>query len=80
MNYDKENIPDVCQKAIQPYLDSPEFEPELMKQKSMAAAGLCAWIINIMKYYVVYCEVEPKRLALEAANQNLQQAQVCRLD
>lgn len=75
INYDKENIPEVIQKAVQVYLDNPEFEPESMRQKSSAAYGLCLWVINIMKYYEVYCEVEPKRLALEAANQQLQAAQ-----
>ena len=38
-------------------------------------AGLCAWVINIVSFYNVFCEVEPKRLALESANQQLQSAQ-----
>ena len=41
----------------------------------LAAAGLCAWVINIIKFYEVYCDVEPKRRALEAANQELANAQ-----
>jgi len=57
INYDKENIPEVCQKAIQPYLADKEFDPEFIRSKSQAAAGLCAWVINIMKFYVVFCEV-----------------------
>ena len=41
INYDKENIhPDVI-KAIQAYLDDPEFDPEFVRSKSTAAAGLC---------------------------------------
>ena len=32
-------------------------------------------MINIVKFYEVYCEVEPKRLALEAANAELAAAQ-----
>lgn len=55
-------------KAIQPYLKNPEFEPDFVRSKSGAAAGLCAWVINIIKFYEVYCDVEPKRRALEAAN------------
>ncbi|KAI5645013.1 dynein heavy chain and region d6 of dynein motor domain-containing protein [Phthorimaea operculella] len=71
INYDKENIhPDVI-KAIQPYLKDPEFEPEFVKSKSAAAAGLCAWVINIIKFYEVFCDVEPKRKALAAANAEL---------
>ena len=37
--------------------------------------GLCSWVINIMKYYEVFCEVEPKRLALKKANEELHAAQ-----
>lgn len=37
--------------------------------------GLCAWVINIIKFYEVYCDVEPKRLALAQANTELAQAQ-----
>ena len=57
INYNKENIPEVCQKAIQPYLHDKEFDPEFIRSKSLAAAGLCAWVINIMKFYEVFCEV-----------------------
>ncbi|KAL4716928.1 hypothetical protein ACJJTC_012739, partial [Scirpophaga incertulas] len=71
INYDKENIhPDVI-KAIQPYLKDSEFEPEFVRSKSAAAAGLCAWVINIIKFYEVFCDVEPKRKALQAANAEL---------
>lgn len=43
--------------------------------KFSAAAGLCAWVINIIKFYEVYCDVEPKRQALVAANAELAAAQ-----
>jgi len=61
VNYDKENIPEVCQRAIQPYLHDKEFDPDLIRSKSLAAAGLCAWVINIMKFYEVFCEVYRSR-------------------
>lgn len=75
INYDKENIHPEVIKAIQPYLKNPEFEPDFVRSKSGAAAGLCAWVINIIKFYEVYCDVEPKRRALEAANAELSAAQ-----
>lgn len=75
INYDKENIHPEIMKAIQPYLKNPEFEPDFVRSKSAAAAGLCAWVINIIKFYEVYCDVEPKRRALEAANAELAAAQ-----
>ncbi|XP_068619246.1 dynein beta chain, ciliary-like [Battus philenor] len=72
--YDKENIhPDVV-KAVQPYIKNPEFNAEFIMSKSAAAAGLCAWVINIIKFYDVYVVVEPKRRALNAANAELQAA------
>jgi hypothetical protein len=37
--------------------------------------GLCAWVINIIKFYEVYCDVEPKRQALFQANADLAAAQ-----
>ncbi|KAL4648151.1 dynein heavy chain 9, axonemal-like [Arapaima gigas] len=75
VNFNKENIHENCLKAIQPYLQDPEFRPELVAAKSFAAAGLCSWVINIVKFYEVYCEVEPKRQALSKANAELAAAQ-----
>ena len=43
--------------------------------KSTAAAGLCSWCLNIVRFYEVFCEVEPKRQALEEANAELAEAQ-----
>ncbi|CAH1258196.1 DNAH17 [Branchiostoma lanceolatum] len=74
LNFDKENIPDTNLKAIQPYLADKEFNPDNIRTKSIAAAGLCAWVINIVKYYEVFCEVEPKRIALNEANEELRAA------
>uniref|UniRef100_H2ZKB5 AAA+ ATPase domain-containing protein n=1 Tax=Ciona savignyi TaxID=51511 RepID=H2ZKB5_CIOSA len=75
INYDKENIHENSLKAIRPYLDDPEFDYDFIKQKSGAAAGLCAWCINIVRFYEVYCDVEPKRIALSKANSDLAAAQ-----
>ncbi|XP_061912443.1 dynein heavy chain 9, axonemal isoform X3 [Entelurus aequoreus] len=75
IHFKKENIPEACLKAVQPYLQDPEFQPELIAAKSYAAAGLCSWVLNIVKFYRVYCEVEPKRQALSKANAELAAAQ-----
>lgn len=75
VNYDKENIHPEVTKAIQPYLKDSEFEPDFIRSKSAAAAGLCAWVINIIKFYEVFCDVEPKRKALAQANADLASAQ-----
>lgn len=41
----------------------------------MICTGLCAWVINIVNFYEVFCDVEPKRKALAAANADLAAAQ-----
>ena len=43
--------------------------------QSLAAAGLCAWTINIVRFYEIFCDVEPKRIALAKATAELQAAQ-----
>uniref|UniRef100_A0A7N8XYV6 Dynein axonemal heavy chain 11 n=1 Tax=Mastacembelus armatus TaxID=205130 RepID=A0A7N8XYV6_9TELE len=75
VSYDKEHIPESCLSVVkQKYLTNPEFHPDLVRTKSTAAAGLCAWIINIVRYYEIYCEVIPKRHALSHANTELDMA------
>ena len=44
---------------------------DIISNKSKAAAGLCDWAINIVKYYDVVSEVEPKRIELAGANEKL---------
>ena len=75
LHYDKENIGDNNLKEVQRYLDDPEFNFENICTKSIAAAGLCSWAVNIVAYYRIFCDVEPKRLALKAANDELAAAQ-----
>lgn len=53
MKYVKDNL-----------LNSGQFDPEIIKNKSIAAAGVCSWVVNIVKYYDVIQDVEPKRKAL----------------
>ena len=74
IHFDKENINDANLTAVRPYLDDKEFDPDYIRNKSFAAAGLCAWAINIVRFYEVFCDVEPKRLALAAANAELSAA------
>ena len=71
IQYDKENIHPNITHALQPYLSDPEFDPDFIRTKSGAAAGLCSWVINVVRFYEVFCEVEPKRRALKDANDEL---------
>uniref|UniRef100_A0A3P8V3P1 Dynein axonemal heavy chain 11 n=1 Tax=Cynoglossus semilaevis TaxID=244447 RepID=A0A3P8V3P1_CYNSE len=75
VSYDKEHIPESCLNVVkQQYLRNSEFHPDLVRTKSTAAAGLCAWTINTVKYYEIYCEVIPKRQALAQVNAELEMA------
>ena len=78
VSYEKENIPQSVLVALEPYLKDKDFDPDFVKSKSAAAAGLCSWVINIIKFYEVYCDVEPKRQALEDANKQLAETQTKR--
>eukprot|EP00913_Durusdinium_trenchii_P009864 g9260.t1 len=51
-----------------------DFSQAGMSKKSSAAAGLCVWIINIIMYYDVVVQVEPKRNALREATETLNAA------
>jgi len=51
-----------------------DFKQEAMRKKSQAAGGLCEWIINIIKYYDVVVQVEPKKKSLKEAEDQLQEA------
>uniref|UniRef100_A0A8C5TMB1 Dynein axonemal heavy chain 17 n=1 Tax=Malurus cyaneus samueli TaxID=2593467 RepID=A0A8C5TMB1_9PASS len=73
--FNKENIHENCLKALQPYLQDPQFNPELVATKSAAAAGLCSWVLNIERFHRVFSEVQPKRQALHRANAELAAAQ-----
>lgn len=54
VNFDKEHIPEATVRVIKDeYLSDPEFNPEFVRLKSSAAAGLCAWVINIIRFHEV---------------------------
>lgn len=53
----------------------PEFNPQKILGKSVAAGGLCSWVINIYNFYNVFLVVEPKQKALGNAQNELKDAQ-----
>nr|XP_033200758.1 dynein beta chain, ciliary-like isoform X1 [Bombus vancouverensis nearcticus] len=73
-NYDKENIHPEVVKAIQPYINNKDFDPEIIYSKSQAAAGLCSWVRNIMVFHYINETVKPLRAALAQANAELKAA------
>lgn len=75
LTFDKDNVPQQCVDRVeQEYLSLPTFRPEVIRVKSVAAAGLAAWVTNICKYFRIYQVVAPKRIALAEANRKLVEA------
>lgn len=54
VTFDKEHVPDATVRVLRDeYLSDPDFNPEFVRAKSSAAAGLCAWVINIIRFHEV---------------------------
>ena len=52
-----EHIPDDIVLRVSVLTADPLFRPENMMTKSVAAANLCTWAINIMEYNKIYRKV-----------------------
>jgi dynein heavy chain len=67
-------VPVTNWREIRPFLAMEHFNVETIEKKNSAAAGLCSWAVNIVMYYDIVVEVEPKRVALREANAILDEA------
>jgi len=65
--FDGDNIDEWKLTALEPILKEPFFNFETMKGKSIAAAYLCGWIVNIIIYNTIFKKVKPLKEAAEAA-------------
>ncbi|RLN47693.1 hypothetical protein BBJ29_000554 [Phytophthora kernoviae] len=73
--YDKENIPPDVVARVEPLIqEDPNFNYEKMKSKSVAAANLCVWVVNIISFHQVYVRVKPLMDTLEKARQTKAEA------
>jgi len=71
--FDKDNIPDSVIQKIQPYIDNTDFTPLAISKVSKACTSICSWVRAMHKYHFVARAVEPKRQALQGAQESLQQ-------
>ncbi|GAB9467560.1 hypothetical protein Gpo141_00004900 [Globisporangium polare] len=75
--FDKENIPPEIVARVDPLInDDPNFNFEKMKSKSVAAANLCVWVVNIIAFHHVYVRVKPLMDTLEDARRQKSDADV----
>ncbi|XP_047987651.1 dynein axonemal heavy chain 7-like [Leguminivora glycinivorella] len=67
-NYDKDNIPPaVMAKLMKTVMQDEGFVPEKIRAVSVAAEGMCKWVIAMTKYDKVAKVVAPKKQRLAAA-------------
>ncbi|CAM9493015.1 unnamed protein product, partial [Ectocarpus sp. 13 AM-2016] len=67
-------VPEINIREVRPFLDLEHFRVEVIEKRNSAAAGLCSWVLNIVQYYDIVRTVEPKRRALQEANDQLEAA------
>jgi dynein heavy chain len=71
-SYDKDNIdPAIIARIRKTYIPNPDFVPEVVKNSSSAAEGLCKWVRALDKYEVVAKVVGPKKESLAKAEAEL---------
>lgn len=58
-DFDGNNIDEWKLDMLKPLLALEFFTFEVMKGKSLAAAYLCSWIVNIVNYNAIYKKVKP---------------------
>jgi dynein heavy chain, axonemal len=59
---------------VRPLIAHRNFDPIVMEGKSIAAQGICEWVINIVKFYDINKHVAPMRRAVHTAELKLQDA------
>lgn len=60
---------------LKPLMDNELFDSKIMESKSMAAANLCGWVVNIVKFNRIYVNVKPLMERLESARAAKQAAE-----
>jgi dynein heavy chain len=66
-SYDGDNIQENLLADVAPILAMDNFTYENMLKKSSAAANLCKWVINIVRYNSIFKKVKPLMESADAA-------------
>ena len=72
--FDAGEVPNINWKEVRPYLELEHFKPEIIQGKNPAAAGVCNFVINIVIYYDIVSQVEPKKKLVAEMQVKLQEA------
>nr|PIL99668.1 dynein heavy chain family protein [Toxoplasma gondii COUG] len=73
--FDAENMTQETVALIEPIISQPFFNFEVMKGKSLAAAYLANWVVNIVAYNNIYRKVKPLMDAFAQATESRQKAE-----
>eukprot|EP01052_Picozoa_sp_SAG31_P002976 SAG31_NODE_109_length_24587_cov_111.480848_7_plen_3254_part_00 len=73
LEFDKDNIDEKKLKKLKKYVAMPNFNPDDVGRVSTAARSLCMWACAMDTYSDVAKLVGPKKIALNAAQANLDQ-------
>lgn len=73
--FDKDHIPDKVIKKIESYIQNPDFMPAKIQSVSQACTAMCQWTRAMHTYHYVALEVEPKRIAYNAAMAELKEVE-----
>jgi dynein heavy chain len=65
--FNANNIDEKKLDALKPVMAQDFFDQKVMMGKSEAAAYLCGWLINVVKYNGIYKKVKPLQESAEAA-------------
>merc|ERR1719199_2375203 len=68
-------IPDATLTVVDGFIAQPFFNFEVMKGKSIAAAYLSGWVVNIVIYHKIYVKVAPLMAKVEQATQEKEEAE-----
>ena len=71
IEFDKDNVPDRTLQAVKAYTDKEDFLPQIVKQKSVAAAAMCSWVRALVKYSELLAIIRPKIEEKERLQQQL---------
>ncbi|CAG9319005.1 unnamed protein product [Blepharisma stoltei] len=67
INFDKSNIPRSIMEKLENFVRNPDFNSENAEHASIAAKGMCNWVIAMVKYNTVQRDIRPKEKALSEA-------------
>ncbi|CAM9131888.1 unnamed protein product, partial [Ectocarpus fasciculatus] len=67
VNYRGEDMTEDEVNRLQVFMTNDLFDVKIMENKSMAAANLCTWVVNIVRFNRIYVKVKPLMDSLEEA-------------